>query len=334
MVDVGLAPDRVGLAEAEPAKPWIAEVAHILRRHRVGAEPEEAERASLKDVGDLITATADLGEIVAIAGALEDGALLLRRPASERVALRRIEREVLSLALNRDRKVGHEFGQRPGVVARPGSVSDPHARRITCNQNVAAEPLTRKEQAAGQAERRIEIAFERRLEPLDVDAEFLKQGLGRWAVERIGRLERLAAAVADDAALADRELVALGMAAEVVVIVEDQDARLRVLAAIEPGGREPAQAATNHDEVVAFFDRQIAEIEPPALAGERMRHLERAVVLAAQAGERGRIAGGLRCKLCRGREAGGNGQRHTVEKIAPRDRHGRNLSRRKGQERS
>ena len=46
-------------------------------------------------------------------------------------------------------------------------------------------------------------------------------------------------------------------------------------------------------------------------------------MLAAQPGERGRIAGRLRRDLRRRREPGGDGQGHAVEEVAARDRHAR-----------
>ena len=73
MIDVGLAPGGVGAArELQPGEARIAHVARLGRRHRVAAEPEEAERPALEIVGDLLAAAADLDQIVAIAGALQE----------------------------------------------------------------------------------------------------------------------------------------------------------------------------------------------------------------------------------------------------------------------
>jgi hypothetical protein len=49
-----------------------------------------------------------------------------------------------------------------------------------------------------------------------------------------------------------RELVALRVAAEVVVVVEDQDPRVGPRLLVEPGRAEPADARPNDDEVVLF----------------------------------------------------------------------------------
>src|SRR5207253_2543063 len=138
-----------------------------------------------------------------------------------------------------------------------------------------------EEYAAREAERGIERAVERGLERGEVDAEVVQQPLGDGAVERVGRLERLAAAVTDDRNAVDRELVALGVAAEIVVVVEDEDARVVPgRAAVEPGRGEPADAAADNDEIVALLDRQVFDRIAPAVAAHRMRHFERAGVLS------------------------------------------------------
>src|SRR5262249_59732296 len=129
------------------------------------------------------------------------------------------------------------------------------------------------------------------------------------------------AAVTDHETAIERELVALGMAAEIIVVVEDEDARGRPGgAAIEGGSRQSADARADDDEVVTLLERQPVEREALAFARLRMRGLERARVLSAQSGERGRIAQRLRRDLCRGRKAGGDGQSHAIEEVAARNR--------------
>ena len=60
--------------------------------------------------------------------------------------------------------------------------------------------------------------------------------------------------------------------------------------AIIPRRRKPADAAADHDEIVAFVDRGVVGVKIHAAARERMRDLESAIMLAAQTGERRRIA--------------------------------------------
>src|SRR5262249_29870021 len=135
------------------------------------------------------------------------------------------------------------------------------------------------------------------------------------------RLDRLAAAITDQPTLADRKLVAFGMPAEIVVIVEDQNAGARSCClAIEPSGREPADPAADHDQVVALLDHRIIDAEPTALAREGVGHFEGTRMLAAHAGQsRGVISQTCGGELSRRSQSGGDGKGAAVEKIAPSD---------------
>ena len=271
-------------------KAGITELASICRRNRVASKSEEAESSALEAVRHLLAAAAELGEIVAVARALENRELLLGGPAGERIARTVVERDELRLALVRDRKGGDELGQRLGIGETARNRVGRPRRRLARHQRIASEGLAREEDAARQAERGVESSLKGALEARELDSEIVQQALRHFAVLGKGGIDRFAAAVADDQTPIDVELVALGMAAEIVVIVEDEDARGRAGAAIEPGRCQPADAAADHDQVVALLDRQPVEGETPACARQRVRDLERAVVLAAQSGERGRIA--------------------------------------------
>ena len=130
----------------------------------------------------------------------------------------------------------------------------------------------------------------------------------------------MAAAIADDQAAIEHELVALGVPAEIVVIVEDQDARLRSpCTAIKPGGGKPADPATDHDEIVLLLGRHIAHLKARAVAHEGMRRLERTGMLSAQPAQQRRVAAGL-CGNLRGRrKPRGDAQCCAVDEIAPGD---------------
>jgi hypothetical protein len=158
------------------------------------------------------------------------------------------------------------------------------------------------------------------LEALHVDAEFPQQALADVAPPRIRRVDRLAAAVTDDQAAIEHEFVALGVAAKIVVVVEDEDAGLRPMrAAIEPGRGKPADTAADHHQIVPLLGRPVRDRKCRAVANEGMRGLERAGVLSAQPLQQWRIAGELCGNLLSRREAGGDGQRRSVDEIAPGD---------------
>ncbi len=86
----------------------------------------------------------------------------------------------------------------------------------------------------------------------------------------------------------DLELVALRVAAEIIIGVENQYARLRPLLTIEMRARESADAAADDDQIMVFGDRCAAEFERLAVA-QPVRRFERSDVTAAQAAARRRV---------------------------------------------
>ena len=74
-------------------------------------------------------------------------------------------------------------------------------------------------------------------------------------------------------AAAQLKLIALGMPAKIIVIVEDQDPAGRSAAGAEKMcGRQPADATAHHDQVIGFAGiRGSAGLSPVA---QRMRILE------------------------------------------------------------
>ncbi len=112
------------------------------------------------------------------------------------------------------------------------------------------------------------------------------------------------------------------MAAEIVVIVEDQHAGLRLRRAIERGGGEPADSAADDDKIIAL-DRAFRLAERRAVA-QAMRGLERAGMAAAHSCQRGRVGAPLvlrrrRRGECGARQRGAERNGCPVEKITPVD---------------
>ena len=143
----------------------------------------------------------------------------------------------------------------------------------------------------------------------------------------VGRLEGFTAAIAEDHPPAGGELVALGVAAEVVVVFQDQDACLGMFLAVEPGGGQPAQATADDHQVVVFADGQRVGVEDFFLPAHLVCQFEGADVAAAQAGEGGwvvaAVRGGLE-QLQRG-HSGGNADGDAVEEVAAGDFHVQSL---------
>ncbi len=89
------------------------------------------------------------------------------------------------------------------------------------------------------------------------------------------------------------EFVALGVTAEIVVVVENEDARGLVLGAVEMRRRQPADAAADDDQIVSLAGRgDRARLRPEIAVAQRVRRFESPRMAAAQAGERRRIISG------------------------------------------
>ena len=102
---------------------------------------------------------------------------------------------------------------------------------------------------------------------------------------------------------AELEFVAFSVAAEIVMVVENEDAGGRALRAIEMGCGESTDAAANDHQIVGIFARLRGRRGFPEVAvAQAVGHFEGARVAAAQAGEGGRVVAGrvLRCGVCRG----------------------------------
>ena len=144
------------------------------------------------------------------------------------------------------------------------------------------------------------------------------------------------AAVRDQLLAVVEKFVALGVSAEIVVIVEDQDAGIGAGAlAIQIGRGEAAQAAAHDDEVIAL-PHVLGAGEALAIP-QGMSALERAGMLAAHAGAHRRIAvrrdGAIGICEFRDPRLGGHGRvrarrrhcaagrnRHALDEVAPLNR--------------
>ena len=180
-----------------------------------------------------------------------------------------------------ERRLGGQVGRRTAPEA--------------AHQPVAAEVLAAEEHRGTEAARGVEVPVERRVEEVEVHAEVVQQRPGGGAEGR-RRVQRLRAAVAQDRPPAEGELVALGVAAEVVVVVEDQDAGVRPgRLPVEVGRGESADAAADHHQVELAPVRRAGVVPGPSLpddAGQPVGDLERPRVAPAKTGERRRVGRG------------------------------------------
>ncbi len=85
-----------------------------------------------------------------------------------------------------------------------------------------------------------------------VDAEVFEYAFSNRTVV-VRALDGLRASVAEQHTIAGAELVALGVTAEIVVIIEDEHSRVGTgLSAIKVGGGESADAAPDDNQVVGL----------------------------------------------------------------------------------
>ena len=314
--------------QSEPGEARIARVEGVERRDGVDAHGEEVERAALQRVCRSLVESPVARQPIAIARLLEEPLFFFAAQARQQVAVRCIELNELRAQFRRQRKVGNEGLGRSGVHPIRTNVVRNHAHRIAGHQPVFAEGLTREEHAAGKAQRWVERPVERGFEARDVHAERAEQRLGLVAPQALGRLQRLAPAVADQGPATDPELVARGVPTEVRVIIQDQNACARPSLPPVPRGRKPAQAGADNHDIVRLGQRNMRQVETGTVA-QRVGHVERPCVTSPQTRFAGRVGLGGRSprkQLRRGR-AGDDRQCDAIEKIAAgHPGHGENLT--------
>src|SRR5206468_3668180 len=137
----------------------------------------------------------------------------------------------------------------------------------------------------------VETALEHAVPARDVHAQLGEQRARDRAVRR-RTVDGERAPVADQRAAADPELVTARVTTEVVVVVEDENARGGAGRLAEvPGRGQPADAGAHDDQIVALAGvggRTGPGPERPV--AQRVGDFERAGVAAAQARQRGGIS--------------------------------------------
>ena len=255
-----------------------------------------------------------LDQEVLVADGGQEGLLSLRRQVREIVRLRvGVEPDQVVPHRLRHRRVGEELGERPAsragdqLVRPPGLAVEEH-RPLEAQVSVGVRNC-------GDA---LVVA-------LPVDPDLLEQAFRDLAVLR-GRLDVQGAAVHQVGPAVEPELVAFRVAAEVIVVVEDQDAgiRSRLFREVVRGG-EPRDPGPHHHQVVRLAD--VGGGPLAALVGELVRDLERPLVGAAHPGAERRVVRlarpvDLRLELrdlAAGEGRPGEGDRNTGEEIAATD---------------
>ena len=315
------------------------------RGEAIDADTEISSALIPEEPQDLLVHLHEVQQEILIAHFREADFLLRRRQARHVVGVRAgVEPQHVLLRLRRERRVRKIFravgSAAASAAARAAAVAGrrpsrrrpfPAAAAVADDELVDAPRfLVEEGRLAGEPERSIErsirlVGLEK---AIDVDADVVNHR-SRVLVVAIPGLDIERAAVQREHAAAVGELVALRVAAEVVVVVEDEHLRAAADVADEVvRRRQPAQPPADHDEVVRLAGVDRAGEIPAAAIAQLVRDLERSLVAAAHADARRRIVVGRalgREFLLRGaRELGrerrsDDAQRHAVQEVAARD---------------
>src|SRR5580704_10003188 len=323
---VGIAVRRVAgvrrraALETEAAEAWEFECPYVERGNGVDADAPLAVGPLLVEWDDAGIGLDHVQQVVAITHRGEARLLLRRRQTRHIVDRRFLDAHDVASHLWRQRRVGEQL--RPRSALRHG------------DQLVGAKRFLVEKDAAVEPERWIEIGVRAFLRQRHgIDAQRFQQAVGHGAV-RPWAVDQQGAAVDQLDAPIERKLVALGVTAEIVVVVEDQDAGVLVFCPIEMRRRQPADAAAHDNEVVGFIGLfEIARSRPEIAVAQAVCGFVGAGMAAAQPGQRRRIIAGRilrRGTVGKGRrdvfwrqpgsDSAAHGNRDAIEEVASRDR--------------
>ncbi len=247
MIDIGL---LLALRSVKPqsGKTWITAVHHPIGRKSGRTNGKVVKPQPLKQPQRLFSRTAILGQIVLVADVGQMRALFIRTAPGERVGSAR--KDGGQLAAGGIRQVGG--GQKRLRLVHVGQ-----------NQPVRSEPSHVQKGAEGQPQTRLNLLIKGCVKPGQIDAQLAKQAADHLREIGLRRLKRFADAIADQQApIGGGKLVALGMAAEIAMIVQDQDAGLiAVLLPPEQSRRQTADPTANHNQIMVFLDLQGGDID-------------------------------------------------------------------------
>ena len=150
----------------------------------------------------------------------QPGLLLVRREARQVIHRLLVEAEEIVPSFVGEGRLGGERSP-TGLL-----VPVPLASLVLDYQAIHAEGLPVEKDALTETERVVEIPIECLVELLDVDAELHQERLGHGAVMRRA-IDGLGPPITDQQPIRVAEFVAFGVAPEIVVIIQHQDAGVR-----------------------------------------------------------------------------------------------------------
>ena len=201
----------------------------------------------------------------------------------------------------RDRLIGLKTVVRQEQVAA-------ETGQVTSDHRALAPARLGEMQGRAKAMPLVEIEVVGAVEAIDVHAQLVQQAT-RGRREFTGFNQGLAAAVSNQLRAVYIEFVSLGVPAEVIVVVENQDPGIGLFLPVEPGRRQAADATTDDNQVVLAGIRRPAEVRTAA-HGEGVGNVEGTIVIATHTHQGGRIIrseafAGPECRWCGGRQREG-----------------------------
>ncbi len=328
MMDVGAL--LVGVAAGATFDPQRAGTGEALG-HRidggdhVDAVAEVVAGAALEEVGRGCGQLAGLGEERAIAGLGEPRHLLVNRTPGEVVARAGKQLRQALPGLVRQGTICEKGidGPRAGIARR--KLVEAEQQRITRNQAILPEVLAIEEHRLRQPEPGIQPAMEHALalEPFRADAQRLQDLRKLTRVHDTGSDHGLGAAVAHQQAAAHSELAPARVAAEIVMVVENENARFWLALAIEPGCCQASETGADDDQVVALLRFQQIDVVALPLTrnpvNDSVGFIGRAPQARERRGVRTALPQRLGLQLLERCKAGGNRESCAVEEVAARD---------------
>ena len=258
-------------------------------------------------------------EKIAIAHRRQNLLLLRDRLTGHYVARLRVQRDQLAPLSLLKRKVLDECGGRASVESARRNVVIDHGRGSPSRACRSRTPPLRTASRATSRGAGYSVRSKAWLNFSTFTPSSRSSPMACRAPEGLGRLNGFAAAVAQDQPPIDSHLAAARVAAEVVVVIQNQNARVGIALTIEVGGREPADPCTHDHQVDCFINGQAFDRELMSIA-KLVRTHERRVGTAAHAVKSGRIrGGGLRTQQLERSEARADRQCNAVEKVPPCD---------------
>ena len=301
----------------------------VLCGNRINAHAEQRVREGLEQFHDFIAHAGRVGQVFRIAHASQARLLFVGAEAGEIIFLLREQTLKIFLGFRRQRSFFQKFSQARFAAHIVDAALIPSGMNRVRDQLVGPKGFLIEENARLQTQRTVEIFADVLVIRRHINTELFDQSLRDCAI-RPRAFNGIRAAESQNRAAAGAEFVALGVSAEVIVVLKNQDARLVARSLAEIVRRGEAADASAHDHQVVGFARVhgLGSVVPEGAVADFVHGFERPGMTSAQAGLAGRIVtwdvlrfqiGGCGSPHFRRNDRSSHRQCDSVQKIPARD---------------